>query len=282
MKSFKKFVESCKAINEAEYNKEWWDSKSDSFKKRYIEKHPNSIYAQKSRMAPNQKKEISKFVDKAFGKNSKAAKTTRDNLDNKKTISTKNKAAFSNKDYDWANSESPEKIETVRQKAVNMKPHDKIWCYDDIIQNKWASKDTVQAIANDIISLPDTDPIFSLENERPDTPHNRYSNWEFLSLHYDDLMHDPRISKESKLKIKNKFKRIEQQHEKTVMDFIRKYDDEKAAKHGGKEYNLLPSDLLKKLNTKYDYRILRSELPEILKKIGAKGKIDPKRLENWW
>lgn len=47
MRSFKKFVESCKAINEAEYNKEWWDSKSDAFKKRYIERHPNSIYAQK-------------------------------------------------------------------------------------------------------------------------------------------------------------------------------------------------------------------------------------------
>lgn len=48
MKTFKKFVEECKQINEAEYNKEWWDSKSDSFKKRYIEKHPNSIYAQKA------------------------------------------------------------------------------------------------------------------------------------------------------------------------------------------------------------------------------------------
>lgn len=82
---FKRFLESCKAINEAEYNKEWWDSKSDSFKKRYIEKHPNSIYAQKSRMTPNQKKEISKFVDKAFGKNSKSAKTTRDNLSDNST-----------------------------------------------------------------------------------------------------------------------------------------------------------------------------------------------------
>ena len=48
MKPFKKFVESYETVNEAEYNKEWWDSKSDSFKKRYIERHPNSIYAQKS------------------------------------------------------------------------------------------------------------------------------------------------------------------------------------------------------------------------------------------
>lgn len=48
MKTFKKFLEECEPINEAEYNKEWWDSKSDSFKKRYIEKHPNSIYAQKA------------------------------------------------------------------------------------------------------------------------------------------------------------------------------------------------------------------------------------------
>ena len=45
--NFKRFLESCEPINEAEYNKEWWDSKSDSFKQRYIERHPNSIYAQK-------------------------------------------------------------------------------------------------------------------------------------------------------------------------------------------------------------------------------------------
>lgn len=49
---FKKFLESCEAINEAEFNKEWWDSKSDSFKKRYIERHPNSIYAQKAKSVP--------------------------------------------------------------------------------------------------------------------------------------------------------------------------------------------------------------------------------------
>ena len=48
MKSFRIFLEGCEAINEAEYNKEWWDSKSDSFKQRYIERHPNSIYAQKA------------------------------------------------------------------------------------------------------------------------------------------------------------------------------------------------------------------------------------------
>lgn len=46
MKTFNKFLESYQ-LNEAEYNKEWWDSKSDSFKKRYIERHPNSIYAKK-------------------------------------------------------------------------------------------------------------------------------------------------------------------------------------------------------------------------------------------
>ena len=59
MKTFKKFLESCKSINEAEFNKEWWDSKSDSFKKRYIERHPNSIYAQKataSTVKPNKEK----------------------------------------------------------------------------------------------------------------------------------------------------------------------------------------------------------------------------------
>lgn len=80
MKSFRIFLEGCEHINEAEYNKEWWDSKSDSFKQSYIERHPNSIYAQKAAMTDKQKKAVTKFVDKAFGKNSQAAKTTRDNL----------------------------------------------------------------------------------------------------------------------------------------------------------------------------------------------------------
>lgn len=50
MKPFKKFVEECKEIeniSEAEFNPRWWNSKSDTFKKRYIERHPNSIYAKK-------------------------------------------------------------------------------------------------------------------------------------------------------------------------------------------------------------------------------------------
>ena len=100
MKSFRIFLESCEPINEAEYNKEWWDSKSDSFKKRYIERHPNSIYAQKANLSNKQKKGITKFVDKAFGKNSKAAKTTRDNLSDTSTNNNKydnTKASLSKK-----------------------------------------------------------------------------------------------------------------------------------------------------------------------------------------
>ena len=88
MKTFRKFMEACEPINEAEYNKEWWDSKSDSFKQRYIERHPNSIYAQKANMTDKQKKDVTNFVDKAFGKNSQAAKTTRDNLSDKVSTSS--------------------------------------------------------------------------------------------------------------------------------------------------------------------------------------------------
>lgn len=73
-------------LEEAEYNAEWWDSKSDNFKKRYIERHPNSIYAQKANLSNKQKKDITKFVDKAYGKNSKPAKTVRDNLDDKPVV----------------------------------------------------------------------------------------------------------------------------------------------------------------------------------------------------
>ncbi len=47
MKTFRKFVEEYKPINEANFNPVWWNSKSDNFKKRYIERHPNSIYAKK-------------------------------------------------------------------------------------------------------------------------------------------------------------------------------------------------------------------------------------------
>lgn len=42
MYTFKKFI-----LLEAELNLEWWNSKSANYKKRYLEKHPNSIYAQK-------------------------------------------------------------------------------------------------------------------------------------------------------------------------------------------------------------------------------------------
>lgn len=69
---FKKFLEGCEAINEAEYNKEWWDSKSDSFKQRYIERHPNSIYAQKAKSVPaaTEKKNQEKSSTSVKGVNS--------------------------------------------------------------------------------------------------------------------------------------------------------------------------------------------------------------------
>ena len=82
MKTFKKFVESCEPINEAEYNKEWWDSKSDLFKKRYIERHPNSIYAQK---AGSSMKSQSKSDQK---KPSTSVKATNDLIQNKNSTSS--------------------------------------------------------------------------------------------------------------------------------------------------------------------------------------------------
>ena len=116
MKTFRKFVESYQ-LNEAEYNKEWWDSKSDSFKKRYLERHPNSIYAQKARLTPKQKKDVTKFVDKAFGKNSKPAETTRNNL-SEKPKSTKNpllKAKNQTQEYNALKS-------LFNDKSFNMSP----------------------------------------------------------------------------------------------------------------------------------------------------------------
>lgn len=72
MKTFKIFLEDCEPINEAEYNAEWWDSKSDSFKQRYIERHPNSIYAQKAKSVPaaTEKKNQEKSSTSVKGVNS--------------------------------------------------------------------------------------------------------------------------------------------------------------------------------------------------------------------
>lgn len=96
MQSFKVFVESCKKINEAEYNKEWWDSKSDSFKKRYIERHPNSIYAKKGMGGKDvsydefkNRNKLSKDEKKAaWGREQKKYKANQD-LINKKNTSVK-------------------------------------------------------------------------------------------------------------------------------------------------------------------------------------------------
>lgn len=89
MASFKKFVENYEPVNEAEYNKEWWDSKSDSFKKRYIERHPNSIYAKQARTSAN--KSIAskdKSIDRAKARmdrfNNKASSMTKQIQDLKK------------------------------------------------------------------------------------------------------------------------------------------------------------------------------------------------------
>lgn len=110
---FKKFLESCKSINEAEYNKEWWDSKSDSFKQRYIERHPNSIYAQKANLSNKQKKDITKFVGQAFGKDSKAAKTTKANLDDTKKKEEPKKTPT--KDLDKNISDLERQLEALRK-----------------------------------------------------------------------------------------------------------------------------------------------------------------------
>ena len=36
-------------LYEAELNLEWWNSKSPAYQKRYLAKHPNSIYSQKAK-----------------------------------------------------------------------------------------------------------------------------------------------------------------------------------------------------------------------------------------
>lgn len=96
MKGFRKFVESYQPVEEAEYNKEWWDSKSDNFKKRYIERHPNSIYAQKGMGGKDvsydefkNRNKLSKDEKKAaWDREQKKYKANQDSI-NKKNISVK-------------------------------------------------------------------------------------------------------------------------------------------------------------------------------------------------
>ena len=54
-------------LEEAEYNDAWWNSKSDNFKKRYIERHPNSIYAQKAKNIKSSKPKDTISVDELEG-----------------------------------------------------------------------------------------------------------------------------------------------------------------------------------------------------------------------
>jgi len=144
MKTFKKFLESYEPVNEAEYNKEWWDSKSDSFKKRYIERHPNSIYAQKANSQPSKKdsKSPSKGGEKDHGKDSPEEK--KDNSfwgslfgrnkekDTNSTPKFDSKTPYKEVDDYWKLSRGEQKSydrdwdrsESRRIKADNMKPED--------------------------------------------------------------------------------------------------------------------------------------------------------------
>ena len=171
MKSFRKFLESYEEINEAEYNKEWWDSKSDSFKKRYIERHPNSIYAQASNMSNKQKDSVTKFVDKAFGKNSKAAKTTRDNLRDSSTKKPQIKPIEAgSKEQDkylgMGMSKSPKVLEKLRLAAERMEANDSISALDDIADSEYASPETLIAISNTLLNMKGDDPRMSPRQER--------------------------------------------------------------------------------------------------------------------
>lgn len=110
MKTFKKFLESYEPVNEAEYNKEWWDSKSDSFKQRYIERHPNSIYAQKA-------KEVPAGMEQRANKPVTLGKATKDAVDilkkNQKKPSTSVKAVDSMMKDKSSTSSDFEKAATV-------------------------------------------------------------------------------------------------------------------------------------------------------------------------
>ena len=94
---FKKFLESCKSINEAEYNKEWWDSKSPAYQKRYIERHPNSIYAQKANLSSKQKKVTAKPRDVISADELESIRTKSGNINLNKLLALMGKPPLKSK-----------------------------------------------------------------------------------------------------------------------------------------------------------------------------------------
>ena len=128
MKTFRKFLESCEPINEAEYNKEWWDSKSDSFKQRYIERHPNSIYAQKGMGGKDvsydefkNRNKLSKDEKKAaWDREQKKYKANQDSI-NKKNTSVKGVNSLL-KDKSTASSDFEKAATVLLDKPKNEEP----------------------------------------------------------------------------------------------------------------------------------------------------------------
>ena len=249
MKTFKKFLESCKAINEAEYNKEWWDSKSDSFKKRYIERHPNSIYAQKTNLSNKQKKDITKFVDKSFGKNSKAAKTTRDNLSDNSTKNTQRKPIkIGSKEQDkylgMSMSKSPNVLEKLRKAAEKMEANDSISYLDDIADSEYASKDTLISIANTLLNMNADDPRMSPRQE-DSWSKDGYSPLRSLVSLADSLADNKTLPLEYRRKMRGFSERM--------LNKVRAYNSasqEEKDKKSNTKYNNTKASLSKKLGSK--------------------------------
>ena len=245
MKTFRKFLESCKAINEAEYNKEWWDSKSDAFHKRYIERHPNSIYAQKARMSDKQKKSVTRFVDKAFGKDSKAAKTTRNNLSDSSTKKQQIKAIDpgSKEDTKYLNmgmSKSPKVLEKLRLAAERMEANDSISSLNDIAGSEYASPETLISISNTLLNMTDDDPRMSPRQERYKSK-NTYSPLRSLVSLADELTRNKNLPLEYRRKMRGFSERM--------INKVRKYNE--SEKDGnGKDYNKVKQNLSKNLGSK--------------------------------
>lgn len=121
MKTFKKFVESYEPVNEAEFNSRWWDSKSDSFKKRYIERHPNSIYAKKFGNGKSDKQiaQKNKAADKSPLFKAKSQKQEYDML----------KSLFNNKSFNM----SPDEYENMK---ANGKKSSSSWAPNRPVNDK--------------------------------------------------------------------------------------------------------------------------------------------------
>ena len=269
MKTFKKFLEECETINEAEFNKEWWDSKSDSFKKRYIERHPNSIYAQKAGISsgtkPIEKTTKSQTKQNSSKEEPKKKESQREiqlrARDPKTSVEELNKLADTQKSawVNWSIAENPNAtpgiLDKIANRLLNMGENNQsrwsdAWygAIETIANHKNAPKELIKKFENGdssaqfaILSSPKVSKEFLDNQAKTLDPVFDYT-W------MDKLIENPNLTPEQKNMIK--------QNAKKAKEYLKTVKDGDWLKKPGKSYvNVMDSHLRKSKNEFLDQLI---------------------------